>query len=83
METKNKSVYSVFSGTVYEVPEKDLDILSIDQIPLLKSPNKNCSKCYSRYYIGRDINDFSYIPCSCVRKVVDFSKYKVDLPEKV
>ena len=81
MEKKNKIVYSVFSGTVYEIPEKDLAIIDIGQIPLLKYPNSRCPKCYGRGYSGRDAQNFAYFACSCVRKVVDFSKNKVDLAE--
>lgn len=79
METKNNIIYSVFSGTVYEIPEKDLKILDIGQIPLLKRPNNKCSKCYGRGYNGRDAQNFAYFACSCIRKVVDFSKNTVDI----
>lgn len=79
MNESNKiPVYSVFSGTVYEIPEKDLKILDVGQIPLLKRPNQNCKKCYGRGYTGRDAQHFAYFACTCIRKIVDFSKNKVD-----
>ena len=79
METKNKIVYSVFSGTVYEIPEKDLKILDIGQVPLTKHPNRNCPKCYGRHYTGRDSQNFAYLACSCIRKVVDHTNYSEKL----
>jgi hypothetical protein len=72
MET-NKSipVYSVFSGTVYDVLESDVKLLDIGQIPLKKYPPSNCKKCYGRYSVGRNQQDYSFPPCSCLRKVVN------------
>ena len=83
MEAKNNIiVYSVFSGTVYEIPERDANLLDIGQIPLKKYPNPKCNKCFGRGYSGRDTQTYAYMPCSCVHKVVDFSKKNVALPEK-
>jgi hypothetical protein len=83
METKNIIIYSIFSGTVYEVPEKDFKILDVGQVPLLKYPPNKCKKCYGRGYNGRDIQTFAYTPCSCVLKVIDFSKNQVDVSKNI
>jgi len=68
---ENKYIYSVFSGTIYQVPEKDLKILDVAQIPLQKLPNKSCSKCYGRGYKGRDAENYAYYACTCIQKVAD------------
>lgn len=77
METKSKLIFSVFSGTFYEILECDLNLLDVGQIPLLKRP-KNCSKCYNRGYSGRDSNTFAYNLCNCVRKVIDYPQNNID-----
>jgi hypothetical protein len=77
---KKKHIYSVFSGTFYEIPENDLKILDIGQIPL-KNKHKNCSKCFSRGYLGRDTKTFAYQICNCIRKNIDFDSAKSLLPE--
>ncbi len=42
MQNNNiKNIYSVFSGTFYEILEEDISILDIGQIPLIKKPS-NC-----------------------------------------
>lgn len=78
METQNKKiwVYSVFSGILYELPEKDIKLLDIGQLPLKKRPNTSCKKCYGKYDIGRDTQNYAYVPCSCLRKVIDFDILK-------
>jgi hypothetical protein len=76
-----KTIYSVFSGTFYDIPEKDVKILDIGQIPLLKKPSSSCSKCYGRGQIGRDTTNLSYQICKCVRKNIDFDLIKSLLPE--
>jgi hypothetical protein len=74
-----KQIYSVFSGTYYEVPEKDVKLLDIGQM-VLKSKPSNCKKCNNRGFIGRDINSFAYEVCNCVRKKIDFDYIKTLLP---
>jgi len=72
METLKKTilVYSVFSGTFYEILESDFKLLDIGQIPLIKAPSK-CSKCYGRGHQGRDKMTYGFAVCSCLRKLVD------------
>lgn len=72
---KFKHIFSVFSGTFYDVPEDDVKILDDGQIPLNDKPKK-CSKCYNRGYVGRDKNTLVYQICSCIRKNIDFSLIK-------
>lgn len=76
-----KLIYSVFSGTYYTVPIDDIKLLDIGQIPLKKYP-KNCKKCSDRGYYGRDVNNLTYEPCNCLRKVIDFDYIKTLLPNK-
>jgi hypothetical protein len=73
METNNKIsyVYSVFSGTLYEILNEDIKYLDEGQLPLNQKPKTNCKKCYGRFNIGRDSQNFSYYPCSCLRKLVN------------
>jgi hypothetical protein len=83
METTKKTilVYSVFSGTFYEVLEADFKLLDIGQIPLLKKP-KNCSKCFDKGHRGRDLQTYGYSVCTCLRKVIDHAiiKHVPDIP---
>ena len=73
METMNKTIYiySVFSGTIYDVLESDVKHLDVGQIPLNKNPSNSCKKCYGRYNLGRNLQNYAYTPCSCLRKVVN------------
>jgi hypothetical protein len=73
---KTLPMFSIFSGTFYDLPEGDITIVDEGQIPLLKNPPSNCKKCYGRGYTGRDAQNYGYIPCMCVRKVVNFSIIK-------
>lgn len=78
METQNKTilVYSVFSGTLYEALDKDVKLLDNGQIPLKKRPPTSCKKCYGKLDIGRDLQNYTYVPCLCLRKVIDFDIIK-------
>lgn len=72
---KSVLIYSVFSGTFYELPEPDIPLLVPGHLPLLKKP-KSCNKCYSRGYTGRDATNLTYSPCLCVHKVLNFDILK-------
>jgi hypothetical protein len=71
-----KNIYSIFSGTFYEVLDEDVTILDIGQLPLIKNPNKNCSKCYGRGHTGRNFENLTYSVCNCVKKVIDYALTK-------
>jgi hypothetical protein len=71
MNKQKKLCYNLFTGTYYYVLEEDIHLLSKGQVPLLKRPN-NCKKCYNRGYKGKNTMDFTFIPCSCLQKHVDF-----------
>jgi hypothetical protein len=73
-------IYSIFSGTFYEIPEKDVELLNIGQIPLLKKPS-SCKKCYGKGHSGRDVNTLAYQVCPCVRKNINFQLIKKLNPE--
>lgn len=76
MQANKKLMYSVFSGTFYEVLDSDVSLLDIGQVPLTKKPSSNCSKCYGRGHVGKDIQTCGYILCSCIRKVIDYDIIK-------
>ena len=78
METDNMkiSMYSVFAGNIFDIPEKDLVLTDASYIPLKSHPKKNCRKCYNRRYTSRDKMNYNYIPCSCVKSVMDYEKMR-------
>lgn len=76
-----KNVYSLFSGTFYQIPEKDVKILDVGQVPLKKLPSGSCNKCYGRGHVGRDQNTLAYQICRCIRKNIDFDLIKSLMPE--
>lgn len=78
MEIQNKTIliYSVFSGSLYEIPEKDVQLLDVGQLPLKKKPSTSCKKCHGKLDSGRDFQNYGYIPCSCLRKVINFDILK-------
>jgi hypothetical protein len=71
METKKINIFNVFSGTIIQIPEKDLKILDISQVPLKSYPKINKKQNYGRLYTGRDKDNFVYYAAPCVLKVVD------------
>jgi len=83
MQMETKLIYSVFSGTYYNVLKKDLSLLNIGQIPMLKKPPTNCKKCYGRGYNGRDNKTFAYNVCNCIRKNVDRDVLKSLIPPDI
>jgi hypothetical protein len=74
---KNLLIFSVFSGTYYNLPEADIPLLEPGHIPLSKQPKTSCKKCFGRGYTGRDSNNLSHHICSCVQKVINFDILKV------
>jgi hypothetical protein len=82
MSNKTALIYSVFSGTYYEIPEKDFPLLDMGQLPLLKRPN-SCKKCYNKGNLGRDNISLTYQICSCVKKVMDMEKIRENLTDKI
>jgi hypothetical protein len=73
METQNNTilVFSVFSGTYYEIPESDASLLDVGHLPLTKKPKSNCSKCFGRGHLGRDTQSYGYAVCSCLQKNIN------------
>ena len=76
MQTNKTLMYSVFSGTFYEVLDSDVNLMDIGQLPLVKKPSSSCSKCYGRGHIGKDTQTCGYLLCSCVRKVINYDIIK-------
>jgi len=80
MET-TKTIYSVFSGTFYDILEKDIKLLDVGQIPLTDKPSNSCKKCLGRGHIGREQKTFAYDICNCIRKKIDFEYLKSIMPD--
>lgn len=78
MQESIKNIFSAYSGTFYTIPEKDLSLLDSGQLPLLKKPS-SCKKCLGRGHNGRDNQNFSYVVCNCVKKVIDLEEIKKNL----
>jgi hypothetical protein len=78
----SKLIYSIFSGTSYVIPEDDVKLLDIGQVPLKDKP-KNCNKCYNRGHLGRDKNTLAFELCNCIKKNIDFDYIKTLLPDNI
>ena len=75
-----KLIYSVFSGTYYDVLEKDIKHLDVGQLPLISKPSNSCKKCNGRGNVGRDIKTYALEVCNCVKKKIDFEYLKSLMP---
>lgn len=69
----NITIYSIYSGIFYSVNEEEFSLLDDGQLPLVKQPSA-CKKCYSRGYVGFNVDKNMYTPCACVHKVTDLSR---------
>jgi hypothetical protein len=78
MQKSNKTIllFSVFSGTFYEVLKDDFKLLDVGQLPLTQKPNSRCNKCFGRGHLGRDTQTYGYAVCNCLRKVIDHDMIK-------
>ena len=72
------NIFSSFSGTFYRILDKDFPLLDEGQIPLQKNP-KNCNKCYSRGFLGRNTQTLVFEPCTCLLKVIDYPLLKTKM----
>jgi hypothetical protein len=72
----NKLLYfSIFGGHLYYVQSDEEKILDPFQIPLLRSPNSSCKKCYGRFYTGYDTIKRHFLICNkCGTKCIDAQK---------
>jgi hypothetical protein len=61
----------LFNSTYYSIFADDFKLLSEGQLPLKKKPSSSCKKCYGRGYSGKNTTDFTYIPCSCLKKQIN------------
>jgi hypothetical protein len=67
--------FSIFSGELFESEDKLTDAF---QIPLKKRPNKNCKKCYGRFYTSYNLTTRKYEICpKCLAACLD-EKYILD-----
>ena len=79
MQQTSKTIYSAYSGTIYNIPEEDFHLMDMGQIPLNKKPSANCKKCFGRGHNGRDKTSLIYEVCNCVKKVVDLEEVKKNI----
>ncbi len=67
--------FSIFGGNLYYAMEDEEKVLDPFQIPLTKSPNTSCKKCYGRFYIGYDNTKRHFLICGkCGKKCIDSEK---------
>jgi hypothetical protein len=76
MQKSIKTVYNAFSGTFLNIPEEDLKLISVGQLPLNRKPSSSCKKCFGKGHIGRDKTNLNYYICSCIRKNLDLDAIK-------
>jgi hypothetical protein len=72
----NTLMFSVFSGTFYEIPTEDVLLVDMGHLPLNSKPRTNCKKCHGMGYLGRESQNLTYRACLCVQKVINFSILK-------
>ena len=63
-------IYSLFSGTLYEVYEREIVNLGDGHIPLDKFPKVTCKNCYGRGYTHYDKDRSIYPICQCMLKCI-------------
>jgi hypothetical protein len=68
--------FSAFSGIFYHLPESDVKLMGLGQLPLKKQPKNNCKKCSARGFTGRDTNTLFYLTCTCVQKELNLELLK-------
>ena len=76
MEQKFKYYYSLVTGRIERILADEVKLLEVYQIPLTRRPRENCNKCYGRAFINQDVQHKVYLPCNCVKKVIDTENYK-------
>jgi len=75
MEKEFKYYFSLVTGRIERIMADEVTILEVYQLPLLKKPRHNCKHCYGRGYESYDPLNVAYIPCRCVKKVIDKDVY--------
>lgn len=69
-------IYSIYSGTVYEIPKEDFWNLDAGQVPLLSKPKGNCKHCFGRGYEYHEKIRNEYQICRCLVSKVDWPALK-------
>lgn len=67
---ESKTFFSIFSGTIYELPIDFVNSVDEGQFPLVTKPKNTC-RCYGRGYESFDAKQNTYNMCSCMRKCID------------
>jgi hypothetical protein len=63
--------YNLFNANYYNILAEDFKLLTEGQVPIKKKPSSSCKKCHGRGYSGRNTIDFTYTPCSCLKKQIN------------
>lgn len=71
MDKEFKYYFSFVTGRVEKILADEVGILDSYQLPLKKKPTSSCRKCYGRGYKHFDKFNQTFIPCKCVKKVMD------------
>lgn len=71
---KKQLFFSIFSGTIYELPELG-ETSDEGQIPLLERPPANCRKCYGRGYTDKNLTTGFYSVCKCMKNRINFNQF--------
>ncbi len=71
MEKEFKYYFSLVTGQFVKILADEVKLLESYQLLLKKKPNTSCKKCYGRGYLHFDSFNKAYIPCRCVKKLVD------------
>jgi hypothetical protein len=71
MEKEFKYYFSLVTGQKVKILSDEVSLLESYQLPLKKKPSNSCKKCYGRGYLHYDSFNQAYIPCKCIKKLVD------------
>lgn len=77
----SKIFYSLFSGIIYEVEDREVKNLDDGQIPLKSKPTPSCNHCYGRGYDYIDNSKGIYNICKCMKKHIadDYKPQQIQL----
>jgi hypothetical protein len=76
--------WSFHTGQMFDVVDDEVPTLDAFQVRLKQLPNKNCNRCYGRFYEGKNANTGLYIPCQkCRKKCIDYETLIGDIEKQV
>lgn len=66
-----KKFFSVFSGTLFQIPESHVKHMDCGQVPLTEFPSSDCKKCHGRGWTGTEQTTGHYEMCRCLLRLVE------------